>query len=172
MSAPNFVLITELQTLTRRDFPVTDATIIPPLNSNAVVDGEWLEMDTSPSYTLKRGASGSGVHEGTNALVWPVHTEKGRYDVQAISKVNVLFGGMYEAETAIANTAGLSVGTALTVQDVNVLGFATRRGLGAQTGAEGTGVVVVGYVTRLISEGLQYPGMKIRFMHFGNQKLF
>lgn len=167
MSAPNFVLITELQTLTRRDFPVSDSTVIPPLNSNAIVDGEWLEMDTTPAYSLKRGAAGSGVHEGSNALVWPVHTEKGRYDVQAIGKVNVIFAGMFEAETAIANTSSLVVGSPLTVQDMSLLGFATRRGLALQSGS---GAIVVGYVSRLVSEGLQYPGMKIRFVSFGRDK--
>jgi hypothetical protein len=156
MATPNLVLISELQTLTRRDFPVADGTVVPPLNSNALVDGEWLELNSS--YALARGAAGvGGIHEA-NKPSYVVHTERGRYDVQALSKVNVLFMGMFEAETSICAVAGLSVGDPVTVQDVNILGFATRRGLGAKTGAA---VLVVGYVTKLPGNGV------IRFVHTG-----
>lgn len=158
MSGPNFELITELQTTTRRDFAVADSTVLPPLNSNAILDGEWLEIDSN--YKLARGAAGvGGTHEG-NAPAYVVHTEKGRYDTQSIGKTNVIMLGMYEAETKVADLTSLSVGSMLTVQDVNVLGYATRRGLKLKTGAS---VLVVGYVSRLPGSG------KVRFVHFGYQ---
>jgi hypothetical protein len=163
MPAPNFVLISELQTLHRRDFPLADATLLPPLNSNALVDGEWLELNAS--YQLARGGAG----EGTQAAVFPVHTERGRYDTQAISKVNVLYLGQYEAETVIADTTGIAVGTALVVNDVNTQGFASRRGLKARAGAQATGVVIVGFVTKTYTLGV---GGKVRFVHMANQKGF
>lgn len=165
MSGPNFVLISELQTLTRRDFPLVDPTLLQPLGSNPLLDGEFLELATA-SYALQRASAGvGGTHEGSNANQWPVSTERGRYDTQAIGKTNVLMLGMYEAETTIANLTSLVVGSALTVQDVTIGGQA-KRGLAILTGAAGTGVVVVGYVSRLPGGG------KVRFVHMGNQKLF
>lgn len=163
MSGPNLTLITELQTLTRRDFPLVDPTLLQPLGSNPLLDGEWLELDTT-LYALKRGASGSGVHEGISPNTFVVHTERGRYDTQAIGKTNVLMLGMYEAETVIANTASLVVGSALTVQDVTIGGL-TKRGLALKSGSSG-GVTVVGFVTKLPGSG------KVRFVHFGNQVVF
>ena len=137
-SAPNFELVTELQTLTRRDFPLTDPTILGPLGSNPLVDGEWLEIDSN--YHLQRGT--------TNGIlaVYPVHTERGRYDTQAIGKSNVLFLGQFEADTKVVNMTGLSVGSILMVGDVTYMGV-TKRGLLLSTGA--SGVIEVGYVTKL-----------------------
>lgn len=87
MASPNFELITELQTLTRRDFPVADPGLLQPLNANPLVDGEWLELNGN--YQLVRGADAGG-----SMLVFPLHTERGRYDTQAIGKANVLFLGI------------------------------------------------------------------------------
>ena len=147
MAGPNFELVTELQTLTRRDFPLANTGLLQPLSANPLVDGEWLELDAN--YMLARGSA------STSPLVFPVHTERGRYDTQAIGKVNVLFAGMYEAETAVFDGTGLSFGDALMVADVTFGGL-TRRGLKKAT----SGSAVVGYVTRL-------PTGKVRFLHRG-----
>lgn len=159
MSGPNFTLISELQTLTRRDFPLADATLLQPYNSNPLLDGEFLQLDSN--YKLARAAAGVG---GTKEDPWynlfPLFSERGRYDTQAIGKATVLMFGMYEAETQVADLGGLSVGDALTVQDVTVGGL-TRRGLAKKVAA--TGVVVVGYVSRLPGGG------KVRFIHMTNQ---
>jgi hypothetical protein len=158
----NFELVTELQTLHRRDFPLADPTILNPLNSNPLLDGEWLEMNSS--YALARGAAGvGGTNEGDNAAVFPIHTERGRYDTQAIGRTNVLMLGMYEADTLVITSAGLVVGDALTVQNVTYLG-GTKRGL-AKKVAAASGVVVVGFVTKIV-------GSKVRFVHLANQKVF
>ena len=164
MAAPNFELITELQTCTRRDFPLSTAALLNPLNANPVLDGEWLELDAN-LYTLKRGST-----TGTPA-VFPVHTERGRYDTQAIGKVNVIFLGMYEAETAIHNGAsdslsGYVAGDSLCVNDVTV-GSLTRRGLVKDSTTDGR--VVVGYVTKLIGSGTTG---RVRFIHFGTQHFY
>jgi hypothetical protein len=152
---PNFELITELQTLTRRDFPLAAPAILQPTGASPLVDGEWLQLNSS--YQLERG-SGSA-----STLVFPVHTERGRYDTQAIGKVNVLYLGMYEAEVSptnfIVTVSGLALGDALVVADIST-GTFNRRGLVEKTGA-GT---VVGYVSKVYADG-----SKVRFIHFGNQ---
>ena len=81
MAAPLFELVTELQTLTRRDFPLANPALLQPLNANPVVEGEFLELDAN--YKLARGSG-----EGISPLAFPVHTERGRYDTQAIGKAN------------------------------------------------------------------------------------
>jgi len=143
MAGPNFELITELQSIIRRDFPVASASLLEPLASNPLIDGEWLELNSS--QLLVRGSG-----EGSSLLVFPVHTERGRYDTQAIGKANVLFaGGSWQASTKVVDTAGLVVGDLLTVQDVTIGGL-TRRGLKKKSGAN---KAVVGVVTKIISSG-------------------
>jgi hypothetical protein len=155
MATPNFELVTELQTTTRRDFPLADLTALAPLNSNALLDGEWLELDSN--YKLARGAAGAGL-----VPAYVVHTERGRYDTQAIGKVNVIMLGMYEAETKIVDTTSLVIGSPLIVTDVNTQGYASRRGLAIEGATAGR--MLVGYVSKLPGGG------KVRFVHFGYQK--
>lgn len=151
MAAPNFELITELQVLIRRDFPVLDPALLKPLDSSALVDGEWLELDGS--YKLKRG-SGYGI-----LAVYPVHTERGRMDTQAIGKTNVLFLGQFEAETAVVDNTDLNVGDKLMVKTLVAGPFTGKRGLAKTDGK--AGAVEVGYVTKLPSSG------KVRFVRTG-----
>ena len=162
MASPLFELVTELQTLTRRDFPAATESDLNPISARPLVEGEWLELDAN--YKLVRGGNNSAVDadEGTSMNQFVVHTERGRYDTQAIKKINVLFLGMYEAETQIMSTTGpLLLGSALTVQDISIGGI-VRRGL-ALAGATANRVVV-GYVSKLVSS------TKIRFIHMGNTK--
>lgn len=154
MAAPNFTLISELIPLTRRDFPAADPTLLSPTNANPLIDGEFLELNSS--YQMARG-SGSG-----NATAVPLHTEKGRYDTQALGKVSMLYAGQYEAETTVVAIAGLAVGDALMVGDVTIGGL-TRRGLLKATGVAGT--IEVGYVTKLYGSEV-----KVRFRHDMNLK--
>lgn len=157
-SIPNFDLVTELQTCIRRDFPVAVAGILNPTNAANLSEGEWLELDAN--YNLARGAAGvGGTHEG-NLPSFVVHTEKGRYDTQAIGKTSVIYLGMFEADTLICDVTGGTVGMALTIQDLNLYSYATRRGLKAKTGAA---VLVVGYVSKLFAGNVN----KCRFIHTG-----
>lgn len=149
---PNFELVTELQTLTRRDFPLATPSQLSPYDAAAVVDGEWLDL---VAYKLQRGAAEN------NPLAFPLHTEKGRYDVQAIRKASVLFFGMYEAETAVYQ-GNLNVGDSLVVQTIAAGVFTGKRGLGKTAAAAGTNVVQVGVVSRAPANG------RVRFVHFGN----
>ena len=162
MAAPNFTLITELQTLTRRDFPLAtaDAANLAPLAANALVDGEWLELNSS--YQLTRGTG-----EGANPAVYPLFVERGRYDTQAISKVTVLMLGMYEAETIIADTTSMVVGSAITVNDVTI-GGVSRRAVKLKSGS--SAVSVVGFVTKTYTGA--GAGGRVRFVHYGVQYVF
>ena len=153
----NFNLITELQTLTRRDFPVEDSDVLNPLSSNPLIDGEWLELNSN--YRLARGSD-----EGTNPLVFVVHTERGRYDTRAIGKANVLYLGAFEAETSVIDTTSLVQGSPLTVQTVS-LGGVNKRAL-KLAGATALRVIV-GFVSRI------YPATgRVRFVSFGKQQVF
>lgn len=163
MAAPLFELVTELQTLNRRDFSVADETSLVPISARPLVEGEWLELDAN--YKLVRGGDNNAAtaDEGLSMNTFVVHTERGRYDVQAIKKANVLMLGMYEAETQIVDTTGLVLGDALTVQDITI-GGVVRRGL--KKASNTAGRVVVGYVSKLYASG---PA-KVRFVHMANQK--
>lgn len=155
MPSPNFQLVTEIQTLTRRDFYLADETLLQPFNANPVIDGEWLVINSD--YKLARGSG-----EGTDPTVMPLFTERGRYDTQAIGKASTLFLGMYEAQTKVIDVTALALGDALTVQDVTYQSL-TRRGL--KKDAAGGGRVRVGYVSKLLDGGY------VRFIHQGNQKM-
>lgn len=155
MASPNFELVTELQTLNRRDFGAAVETILNPVSNQPLVEGEWLELDTN--YKLARGSG-----EGLSMNTFVVHTERGRYDTQAIKKINVLFLGQYEAETQIVDVTALALGDALTVQDVTIGGIVRRA---VKKAGATAGRVVVGYVSKL------YAGAtKVRFIHMANQK--
>lgn len=155
MAAPNFELVTELQTLIRRDFPLADPTLLSPSGATALIDGEWLEL---VAYKLARGAA----NPDTSSLAFPLHSEKGRYDTQAIGKATVLYLGQYEADTKVFEGTP-AVGTLLTVQNgaTDLGGGVYRRILKAKTGAAST---VVGIVTKTAASN----GGKLRFVHFGN----
>lgn len=148
MPGPNLDLVSELQAIIRRDFPLADPTLVQPFNANPLVDGEWLELNTS--YQMARGT-------GENANpAFPVHTERGRYDTQAIGKTNLFYLGMYEADSTVVDITAAAVGSPLTVQDVSFQAL-TRRGLKLKAGAA---KMVVGFVTRLFG-----ATVKLRFVH-------
>jgi hypothetical protein len=154
----NFQLISEHQTLFRQDWPLAAALSLLPASANPVEVGEWLEIN---GQVAARGTSLGPDNEGTSALVYPVYAGKGRTDTQAVGKVPLIRLGMYEAETMVANVAGIGVGDALTVKDGTFGGVAGRRGLDAEAAVAGR--VIVGYCSRVIGT------TKIRFVHYGYQ---
>ena len=151
--APHLTLVTDLLPIIRRDFPLADTSILNPNATNPLLDGEWLQLNSS--YQLTRGAAGDVV-----VPTWQVFSERGRYDTQAIGKVPVLFLGGYEAETDIADFTGLAVGDKLMVSDVTI-GGQVKKGLKKTTA---TGKVVVAWVTRLIGSGAD---QKVRYYRPG-----
>ena len=77
--APHLTLITEVMPINRRDFPMADITLLDPTNADPLLDGEWLELNSS--YQLDRKSSGESA-----APSWQVFAEQGRYDTQALGK--------------------------------------------------------------------------------------
>ena len=140
----NFELVTEVQGLLRRDFTVADRTLVNPNNANPLMDGEFLNLDTS--YKLIRGTDGS--------FGMALFVERGRMDVQAIGKGTVLMGGAYEADTRVFTTTGLTLGGKLQISASVTVDTLTKSGLANYSSGE-----VVGYVTRLPANN----GGKLRF---------
>ena len=151
MARPYVELVTEVLPIQRRNFYVSSTSLLNPNNANPILEGEWLELDST--YKLVRGSS-------TQAKpAWQVFDEKGRYDTQAIGKLTVLFIGGYEAKTRVCDASGCSVGDALVIADVTVGGL-TKRGLDKISAVAGE-YAVFAYVTKVISSSeLQYwvPG--------------
>lgn len=142
MSAPNFRVTVGLENLVRRDYPMYVPGLLSPFDAKPLTEGEWLELDSS-----KRLIRGTG--EGVKLLQFPVHTEKGRYDTQALGKANVIYLGQYEFITKVFDATSLSAGDQLTVQDVSPTGLtAAIRGLKKSSSSGKAGM---GYCSRVIS---------------------
>jgi len=131
----NFTLVTDLQPLLRRDFPLYDKTLANPNGTNPLLDGEFMNLNSS--YQLIRGADGS--------IGWAVFAEKGRFDVQVLGKTTVLFGQTYEADTRIFTTTGLTLLGKLQIS-ASVTGPDGKTKSGLANYSSGA---VIGYVTRL-----------------------
>jgi len=138
--ALDFNLVSEFQTLNRRPFELADPTILNPTNANPLIMGEYLQLDAA--YKMERGGEAAGATVPSFAYF----AEQGRYEVQAIQKGPILYGGWYEADTKVFDGTGIvSAGQMISAGDVT-FGSLTRRGLLLNPG--GT-VLTVGYVTRL-----------------------
>lgn len=141
-------IVSDLQAIIRRDFPLAVRDLANPLSSNPLIDGEFMTLNTS--YQLVRGTDG--------CLGWAAFAERGRFDVQAIGKVTVLYLQSYEADTKVYSSGGggLTLGCKLQVKaGLTIDGVAGRVGLEVW----GTGLVI-GYCTRLPADN----GQKLRFI--------
>ena len=145
MPKPNFEMVTEVQGLLRRDFSMADKTLLNPNNANPLIDGEFVELDSS--YSLIRA--------GNQKFAFAVFAERGRFDVQAIGKTVVLFGGTYEADTDVFTAASLTLGGKLQTNNNVTVNSNTKSGLSNHTGGE-----IVGFVTRLPANN----GGRLRFL--------
>lgn len=142
----HFELVSDLQIVIRRDFPLADRTLANPLSANPLIDGEFLTLNST--YQLARATDG--------ALAWAAFAERGRFDVQALGKVTILFLQSYEADTKVFASAGLTLGGKLQVKaGLTIDGVAGRVGVGNYASGE-----VLGYVTRLPADN----GNKLRFI--------
>jgi len=140
----NFELVTEVQSLLRRDFPMADKSLLNPNNANPLIDGEFVEVNSA--YQLVRA--------GNQKNAWAVFAERGRYDVQSIGKVPVLFAGSYEADTRVFTAAGLTLGGNLQTSNAVTVDGQTKSGLLIHSGGP-----VIGWVTRLPANN----GGRLRF---------
>lgn len=167
----NFEPVSDVLVVQRRDFPLADKTLSDPLNAVALVDGEWMTIDSS--YKLVRAAAigtlataGAGGRAAVRAF--PLFAERGRYDVRAMSegKMPVLFRGEYEFDTRVfdavaAAGSGAAITTVMQPLKVGTVAIGTRNycGLVGHGGAADTDPVV-GYVTKLPANN----GGKLRFI--------
>jgi hypothetical protein len=142
----NFTLVSDLQLVHRRDFPLADRTLADPNGTNPLLDGEFMNFNNN--YQLIRGADGTPG--------WAVFAEKGRFDVQALRKTTVLFGNTYEADTLIFTAAGITLLGRLQIS-ASVTGPDGKTKSGLANYASGA---VIGYVTRHPN----YNGGKLRFI--------
>ena len=167
----NFEPVSDVLPVQRRDFPLADKTLSDPLNAVALVDGEWMTLNTS--YQIVRGAAiatlaTAGAPGRAAVRCFPLFAERGRYDVRAMSegKMPVLFRGDYEFDTRVFDaTAAAGSGAAITtvLQPLKVgtvlIGARNYCGLLGHGGAADTDPVV-GYVTKLPANN----GGKLRFI--------
>lgn len=127
--ARNLELITESQAIIKRDFQVEVGTVdrLDPNNALSPLAGEFAALLTTGAGAGKqvvlgatagdlRTSIGGGTFPQNQSLVYQIFTEKGRFDVQAISRLTVLWSYPYEAQTNVYDIGtAIAIGQPLTV---------------------------------------------------------
>ncbi len=167
----NFEPLTDVLPLHRRDFALADPTLANPNNAVALVDGEWMVIDSA--YKMLRaadiatlGTAGAGGRATLRSF--PLFAEKGRSDVQAMAqrKMPIIFRGEYEFDTRIYHAtdvvaSGAAITTVLQPLKVATVLIGSRNYCGlVGHGGSADAAPVVGYVTRLPANN----GGKLRFI--------
>lgn len=143
-----------LQGLTR-DVELVDPTLNDPTNSQVLIDGEWVVYNATGTKFVRASTYASVGNLNTNALVFPVWFEKGRYDGQAIRKTSAVWAMDWEFQTRIFDTSvALGSGAAITAigqpLKVATITFGSRNFSGlVGHGGSGDSNPIVGYVSRL-----------------------
>lgn len=155
----NFEPYSDIIPVHRRDYPLVDKTLANPLNAVALVDGEWMTINSSSQLLRATTIGTPGNEPGNNSfLLAPTFAERGRYDVQAMAgtKVPVLWMGDYEIDTRIFDaTAVVGTGAAISAVGqplkVATITFGGRNftGLVGAVYNEAAPAKFVGFVTRL-----------------------
>lgn len=170
----NFTPVTDILPVQRRDFPLADPTLAQPLNALALVDGEWMTLNSAYQLIRASDITTPGAVKPAGAPFpprsFPLFAERGRYDVQAMSlvKMPVLWRGDYEFDTRIFDATAVYSGGAAITAVMQPLKIATITFGGRNfTGLVGHGPLsggdtdpVVGYVTRLPASN----GGQLRFI--------
>ena len=162
VSRINFEPFSDILATQRRDFVLSDKTLADPLNSVALVDGEWMVIDNT--YKLVRATAIGGANGDVPATAqtsYLLFAERGRTDVRAMGapKMPILFMGPYEGDTRIFDAAQVAAtdGAAITYVgqplQVATITIGTRKytGLVGRTTAAVASTAIVGRVTRLPS---------------------
>jgi hypothetical protein len=160
-----FRLVSEFQTINRRSFPFVDREVLNPNGVRPLIHGEFLQLSSgSTKGKMFRGGDDTVSTPGTpdNEATIPSYcyfAEQGRYEVQAIDKGPFLYMHSFEADTKVMDGDGLSIGSALTVWDIDALGGSiVRRGLAVRSSG-----YTIGYVTRLPADNNGW----LRFIRVG-----
>ncbi len=170
----NFTPVSDILPIQRRDFPLADPTLAQPLNAVALVDGEWLTLNSNYQVIRATDITSVGAYQPAGAAFpprsFPLFAERGRYDVQALSstKMPILWRGEYEFDTRIFDASavvhsGAAITAVMQPLKVATVSFGGRNftglvGHGALSGADTD--PVVGYVTRLPANN----GGQLRFI--------
>ncbi len=157
---------TDVLQIWRKDLPLADKTLADPGNSVALVDGEWMALNTA--YQWARAADVTSVGARATVRSFVSWLERGRSDRLGMAdrKQTCLFRGEFEADTrifdaSVALGSGAAITTTMQPLKVATITIGTRNyiGLVGHGGSADTDPVV-GYVTRLPSAN----GGKLRFI--------
>lgn len=151
----NFEPVRDVMPVQKAAFPLADPTLVNPLNAVALVDGEWMVVDST--YKIVRASTVANLSEEATLPSWPLWNERGRYDVQAMAEkrtVLLWIGGwefdtrIYDAVTAVGAGAAITfVGQPVKVATI-AIGSRYYTGLVGKGAVDAT-AITVGYVTRL-----------------------
>jgi hypothetical protein len=103
----NFEPVSDILPVRRKDLPLADKTLADPLNAVALVDGEWLTLNSS--YQWVRAADVTTPGTAATVRSFLLFAERGRTDRQGLAdkKNPCLFLGEYEGDTRIYDAAAV-----------------------------------------------------------------
>jgi hypothetical protein len=162
----NLEPVSDILPLWRRDLPLAVPALADPLNAVALVDGEWVTLDSS--YKWIRASDVATPGAAATLSSWPVFHERGRSDRMGMAekKTTAIFRGEYEMDTRIFDaaadvTGGDPITTVLQPLMVATITMSGRNftGLVGHAGS-GSTAPIVGYVTKLPANN----GGKLRFI--------
>jgi len=166
----NFEPVSDILATQRRDFALDDPTLADPLNAVALVDGEYMVINSS--YKIVRASAIGTPGDPALSTSFPLFAERGRYDVQALAsrKMPIIFMGEFEVDTRIFDaSAAIGSGAAISaaMQPLKVatvtIGSRNYSGLVGHGGSADSDPIV-GRVTRLPANN----GGKLRYMRAFN----
>lgn len=151
----NFEPHRDVMPVQRADFALADKTLADPLNAVALVDGEWMTLDSSSK--LVRAAAIATPTDQALKNSWPLWAERGRTDVRSMAdvKMPILWMNQWEFNTRIFDAAATaSNGAAITAMHqplkVATITIGARNYVGlVGHGGSGDSNIIVGYVTKL-----------------------
>lgn len=151
----NFEPVRDVMPIQKAVFPLQDGDLANPLNAVALVDGEWLVVNSS--YKIERASNIAALGAEATKRSWPVWNERGRTDVQAVAERRTVLlwlqgwefdTRIYDAAvTVVAGAPITTVGQGVKVATI-AIGGRNYTGLVGH-GGSGDTAFVVGYVTRL-----------------------
>lgn len=157
---------TDIMPIWRKDLPLADKTLAEPLNAVALIDGEWMTLNSA--YQWVRASVVGTPSDPATVRSFVLWNERGRTDRMGMAdrKTTCLFRGEFEADTRIYDAAlvvggGAAITTVMQPLKVATIAIGARSfsGLVGHGGSADTNPVV-GYVTRLPAAN----GGKLRFI--------
>jgi hypothetical protein len=147
----NFEAVSNLMHLQTRDFPLADPDLFNPFNTNALVDGEWMTLNSSNKMLRAVDVVGGSPGDAAVLPSWPLWAERGRTDVQARGErgASLLYLGQWEFDTRIFLATSMALLGRVSVAVVS-LGGKQYSGLIANGTIASPGAgITVGVITRL-----------------------